>query len=180
MPFSPRKPEGMCSFHHTGKNTDASRGLRQLNRKIYVLTELCLKITSNLSTYQTCIEVKWSAVMCSRKIYTFLIVAKRKKAAWNNLIVETPQAITSTSRLLAVIWERSTAPDFLSRPLSISKGHPLGMQKIHCRCCCCCCYKNHTYLNWEKNTPPPRKNTRNLSEVATHKKGEDTCFCHFY
>lgn len=25
--------------------------------------------------------------MCSRKIYTFLIVAKRKKAAWNNLIV---------------------------------------------------------------------------------------------
>lgn len=26
-------------------------------------------------------------VMCTGKIYTFLIVAKREKAAWNNLII---------------------------------------------------------------------------------------------
>lgn len=74
-------------FYQAAKKTDASTGLRQLNRKIYVLTELCFKITSNLSTYQSYIEIKWSAVTCCRKIYTFLIVAKRKKAAWNNLIV---------------------------------------------------------------------------------------------
>lgn len=74
-------------FLPSSKEDRCITGLRQLNRKIYVLTELCFKITSNLSTYQTCIEVKWSAVTCCRKIYTFLIVAKRKKAAWNNLIV---------------------------------------------------------------------------------------------
>lgn len=56
-------------FLPSSKEDRCITGLRQLNRKIYVLTELCFKITSNLSTYQTCKMI--SSNVLQKDIYFF-------------------------------------------------------------------------------------------------------------